>query len=104
DLRIQTSVRDLELEEEGIPLGIRGGDPAAWPDYHAALLAPEVVTAVASPAYIESHGMPGDVEALAQMRLIHLDEPVRVACDWKEWLESAGLQYRPQSRPLTIND
>jgi DNA-binding transcriptional LysR family regulator len=104
DLRIQTSVRDLELDEEGIPLGIRGGDPAAWPNYHAALLAPEVVNAVASPAFIESHGMPATIAALAQLRLIHLEEPARVACDWKEWFESAGHEYRPQSRPLTIND
>ena len=104
DLRIQTSVRDLELDEEGIPLGIRGGDPAAWPDYHAALLAPEVVNAVASPAFIESHGMPETIETLAQLRLIHLEEPVRAACDWKEWFEGAGHEYRPQSRPLTIND
>ena len=104
DLRIQTSVRDLDLEEEGIPLGIRGGDPAAWPGYHSALLAPEVVSAVASPSFIESHGMPADMAALAQMRLIHLDEPVREACDWKEWFGSAGHDYRPQSRPLTIND
>ena len=104
DLRIQTSVRDLDLEEEGIPLGVRGGDPAAWPGYHTALLAPEVVSAVASPSFIEQHGMPDSVAALAQLRLIHLEEPVREACDWKEWFESAGLTYRPQSRPLTIND
>ena len=104
DLRIQTSVRDLELDEEGIPLGVRGGDPAAWPNYHAALLAPEVVNAVASPSFIESHGMPDGMAALAQLRLIHLEEPARVACDWKEWFESAGYEYRPQSRPLTIND
>jgi len=104
DLRIHASVRDLELDEEGIPLGIRGGDPAAWPNYHAALLAPEVVNAVASPAFIESHGMPKTFAELAQLRLIHLEEPARVACDWKEWFESAGHEYRPQSRPLTIND
>ena len=104
DLRIQTSVRDLELEEEGIPLGVRGGDPAAWPDYNAELLAPEVVNAVASPAFIESHGMPETLEALAQLRLIHLEEPARVACDWKEWFESAGVDYRPQPRQLSIND
>ena len=104
DLRIHASVRDLELDEEGIPLGIRGGDPAAWPNYHAARLAPEIVTAVASPAFIESHGMPKTVAELAQLRLIHLEEPARVACDWKEWFESAGHEYRPQSRPLTIND
>lgn len=104
DLRIHASVRDLELDEEGIPLGIRGGDPATWPNYHAALLAPEVVNAVASPAFIESHGMPRTFDELAQLRLIHLEEPARVACDWKEWFESAGHEYRPQSRPLTIND
>lgn len=104
DLRIHASVRDLDLEEEGIPLGIRGGDPAAWPNYHAALLAPEIVTAVASPAFIEAHGMPRDVGELAQLRLIHLEEPARVACDWREWFASAGHEYRPQSRPLTIND
>jgi DNA-binding transcriptional LysR family regulator len=104
DLRIHASVRDLELDEEGIPLGIRGGDPATWPNYHAALLAPEVVNAVASPAFIESHGMPRTFAELAQLRLIHLEEPARVACDWKEWFESAGHEYRPQSRPLTIND
>lgn len=104
DLRIHASVRDLELDEEGIPLGIRGGDPAAWPNYHAALLAPEVVNAVASPAFIENHGMPTTFAELAQLRLIHLEEPARVACDWKEWFDSAGFEYRPQSRPLTIND
>lgn len=104
DLRIHASVRDLELDEEGIPLGIRGGDPAAWPNYHAALLAPEIVTAVASPAFIESHGMPKTFVELAQLRLIHLEEPARVACDWREWFASAGHEYRPQSRPLTIND
>ena len=104
DLRIHASVRDLELEEEGIPLGIRGGDPAAWPNYHAALLAPEIVSAVASPAFIEAHGMPRTMAELAQLRLIHLEEPNRVACDWREWFASAGHEYRPQSRPLTIND
>ena len=104
DMRIQTSVRDLDLEEESVPLGIRGGDPASWPNYHAALLAPEVVSAVASPVFIESHGMPQTFAELAQLRLIHLEEPARVACDWKEWLESAGHAYRPQSRPLAIND
>lgn len=104
DLRIHASVRDLELDEEGIPLGIRGGDPAAWPHYHAALLAPEVVNAVASPSFIESHGMPDSMATLAQLRLIHLEEPARVACDWKEWFESAGYQYQPQARLLTIND
>lgn len=104
DLRIQTSVRDLDLEEEPIPLGIRGGDPAAWPRYHAALLAPEIINAVASPAFVEAHGMPQTPEDLLRLPLIHLEEPVRQACDWTEWFASAGLRLPARSRRLTIND
>lgn len=104
DLRIQTSVRDLDLEEEPIPLGIRGGDPGHWPRYHSALLAEEVVNAVATPAYIEAHGLPETAADLLLHNLIHLEEPVRRACDWTEWFASAGLTYPKQARRLTIND
>ena len=104
DLRIQTSVRDLDLDEEPIPLGIRGGDPAKWPRYHAALLAPEVITVVASPAFVENHGYPGTPEELLKLPLIHLEEPVRSACDWPEWFASAGVRYPAQARRLAIND
>lgn len=104
DLRIQTSVRDLDLEEEPIPLGIRGGDPASWPRYHAALLAPETINAVASAAFVEANGMPKTPEDLLRQPLIHLEEPVRQACDWPEWFASAGLTYPKQSRRLAIND
>lgn len=104
DLRIQTSVRDLDLDEEPIPLGIRGGDPSHWPRYHSALLAEEVVNAVATPAYIEQHGLPGTPAELLRHNLIHLEEPVRRACDWTEWFSSAGLTYPAQARRLAIND
>lgn len=104
DLRIQTGVRDLELEEEQIPLGIRGGDPADWPRYHAALLSPEIIGAVASPAFIEAHGFPSTPEEVALHRLIWLEEPVRVACDWPDWFASAGVAYAPHGRRLAIND
>jgi len=104
DLRIQTSVRDLDLEEEAIPLGIRGGDPSAWPQYHAALLAPEVVNAVASPTYVEGLQAKPSLAEMTALRLIHLEEPVREACDWKEWFESAGIGYARPYRPLIIND
>ncbi|ASY55477.1 MULTISPECIES: LysR substrate-binding domain-containing protein [Sinorhizobium] len=104
DLRIQTGVRDLNLDEEPIPLGIRGGDPAQWPRYHAALLADEVITAVATPAYVEAHGMPKKPADLLRHSLIHLEEPVRRACDWTEWFASAGLAYPAQGKRLAIND
>ena len=105
DLRIQTSVRELDLEEESIPLAVRGGgDPVDWPRYHTALLAPEVINAVASPAFVEAHGMPRTPADLARHRLIWLEEPVRKACDWPEWFSSAGVRYPAQARRLAIND
>lgn len=104
DLRIQTGVRDIDLEDEPIPLGIRGGDPARWPHYHAELLAEEVVNAVATPAYIEAHGFPESAADLLRHNLIHLEEPVRRACDWAEWFASAGQAFRPQGKRLAIND
>jgi DNA-binding transcriptional LysR family regulator len=104
DLRIQTSFRDLDLEEESIPLGIRGGDPANWPRYHAAVLAPEVISAVASPAFVEKWGMPTCPEDLVEMPLIQLDEPFRAVCDWTEWFASAGIRYSTRGRRLAIND
>ena len=104
DLRIQTSVRDLDLDEEPIPLGIRGGTPAMWPRYHAAPIAAEVINAVASPAFIEAHGFPETPVDLTRFRLIDLEEPVRRACDWPEWFRSAGLSYQPRGQRLSIND
>jgi len=104
DLRIQTSVRDLDLDEEGIPLGIRGGHPSQWPSCHSAILAPEVVNAVTSPAYLEALGGPPDLAEMAHLRLIHLEEPVREACDWRDWFSSAGIAYAKPYRPLIMND
>ena len=104
DLRIQTSVRDVDLEEEPIPLGIRGGQPEDWPGYHSALLASEVIVPVASPSYVAVHGTPQTPQDLTQHRLIHLEEPVREACDWPQWFQSAGITYKPQARGLAIND
>ncbi len=104
DLRIQTADRDLDLENEPIPLGIRGGNPQDWPRYDAALMAPEVIYPVASPAYVERHGMPGSVAQLAGHRLIHLEEPVRKAADWATWFRSAGIDAATAGRGLSIND
>lgn len=85
DLRIQTADRDLDIRNENIELGVRGGRPEDWPDYDSALLAPEVIEAVASAAYLEKHGVPESVAHLTQHRLIHLEEPFRSACDWRQW-------------------
>ncbi|GAB5463832.1 LysR substrate-binding domain-containing protein [Hoeflea alexandrii] len=104
DLRIQTADRDIDIRNENIELGVRGGRPEDWPDYESALIAPEVIEAVASDAYLEKHGTPDSVASLTEHRLIHLEEPFRSACDWRQWFKSAGVNGVPANRGLAIND
>ncbi|WP_394690497.1 LysR substrate-binding domain-containing protein [Hoeflea sp.] len=104
DLRIQTADRDLDIRTEAIELGIRGGRSEDWPDYDSALIAPEIIEAVASTAYLEKHGPPQSIEHLTQHRLIHLEEPFRSACDWPQWFRSAGVNAALANRGLAIND
>lgn len=58
DLRIQTADRDVDLLAEGVPLGIRGGTAADWPDYDLLPIAKEEIYAVAGPSYTARAGIP----------------------------------------------
>lgn len=104
DLRLHASDRDLDIVAEGFPLGVRGGDPAQWPDCEAALLAREEIVAVAAPSFLRSRpaiGGPGDLPFDA---LIHLEEPYRPAASWEEWLASAGIAVRRLPGGFRAND
>lgn len=104
DLRIQTADRDVDLLAEGIPLGIRGGTAADWPDYELLRLADEEIYAVAGPAYTVRAGLPRTPAEMTFHRLIHLEEPFRPAANWKEWFRSAGINGAVANRGLLIND
>jgi DNA-binding transcriptional LysR family regulator len=104
DLRIQTADRDVDLLAEGVPLGIRGGTPADWPDYDLLPIAAEEIYAVAGPAYIARAGIPTTPADMTFHRLIHLEEPFRPAANWKEWFQSAGINGAVANRGLLIND
>ncbi|TJW17526.1 MAG: LysR family transcriptional regulator [Mesorhizobium sp.] len=105
DLRIQTADRDLDIIAEGIPLGVRGGEPKEWADYHALPLADEEIFPVVGTSYVAKFGKPETVEELATHRLIHLEEPFREAASWDEWFASAGASLSGDAgRGLRIND
>lgn len=104
DLRIQTADRDLDIIAEDIPLGVRGGEPREWPDYHALPLADEEIFPVAGANYVARFGLPQAVEDLPSHRLIHLEEPFREAASWDEWFQSAGVDIIDAGRGLRIND
>lgn len=104
DLRIQTSDRDLDLLGEGIPLAVRGGDPADWPLYHAEALAPEEIFPVCGASYLTQVARPLRAEDLLSCQLIHLEEPFRTAATWADWFASAGIAGRLAPKGLKIND
>lgn len=104
DLRIQTADRDLNLIDEKLPLGIRGGTPTTLPLYGLDILSPEEVYPVCSPGYVAHFGRPQAVADLLTHRLIHLEEPFRPAVTWSEWFESAGIDGRRTPKGLRIND
>ncbi|ESZ23059.1 LysR substrate-binding domain-containing protein [Mesorhizobium sp. L2C084A000] len=104
DLRIQTADRDLDIIAEGIPLGVRGGAPRDWPDYHSLPLADEEIFPVAGTSYAAKFGLPKFAAELATHRLIHLEEPYREAASWDEWFQSAGANLSDTARGLRIND
>ena len=104
DLRIQTADRDVDLLAENIPLGIRGGTAADWPDYELLPIAPEEIYAVAGPGYVQRAGLPKTPAEITNHHLIHLEEPYRPAATWKDWFRSAGINGAVARRGLTIND
>lgn len=76
DIHIELDLSDrmVSLEQEGFDLAIRHTD--APPDTHVAWqLCSTRSLLVASPAYLEHHGIPERPEALAQHRCLHYPRP-----------------------------
>lgn len=104
DLRIQTGDHDLDLVGEGIPLGVRGGNPADWPQYEARPLAAEEIWPVCGAGYLAGRERPAGPEELLGHQLIHLEEPFRQAATWRDWFGSVGVEGRRVPKGLQIND
>ncbi|MCV2870277.1 LysR substrate-binding domain-containing protein [Defluviimonas sp. WL0002] len=104
DLRIQTADRDLELETEGAPLGIRGGSAEEWPQLHAEVLASEEIYPVCGAKYLPQIRQPIQASDLLSCKLIHLEEPFRSATTWRDWFASVGVPGNQVPSGLKIND
>lgn len=104
DLRIQTGDHDLDLVGEGIPLGVRGGNPGDWPQYAAEPLAAEEIWPVCGAGYLAGRTRPQRPEELLDHQLIHLEEPFRQAATWRDWFASVGVDGRRVPKGLQIND
>ncbi len=103
DLRLQTTDKDLDLDQEGVSLGVRRG-LGDWTGYNAAAFATEVLRPMASPAFLTNEDMPETLSDLAASRLIHLEEPFRPRPTWRSWFEAHGVAYTDDRGGLRLND
>ncbi len=103
ELNLRTVDRDVDLLQEGVPLGIRHGD-GRWPDCEAARFEDEVLVPVCAPSCLERIGPVAAAGDLARAPLIHLDEPFRPAATWADWFAAQGVAWRPRGEGMRAND
>jgi len=103
DLRLQVVDKDLDLEHQNVSLGIRRGRDN-WAGYQSSSLAREELLAVASPAYLATHGVPGSVEDMLEHQFVHLEEPFRPRPRWRDWFLSFGQEFIDRGEGLRLND
>jgi len=103
DLRIETVDKDIDISAPATTLAVRRGD-GLWPGCAATEVAPEVLVAMASPAFLARHGLVGRIEDLPGLPLIHLDEPFRYRPGWKAFLAHFGVAWRDKGEGLRLND
>lgn len=103
DLRMQNSDRELDLDSEGISLGIRLGD-GDWPGYESYKIADEIIYPVASPMVMAAAPNLRSIPSLINQRLIHLEEPIRERPTWHDWFVHHNIATIAIKGGLRLND
>ncbi len=103
DLRIQTTDRDTDLEEDGTSLIVWRG-PGERAGYYSTRLMGERIYPVASPAFLKASKKINSIQDIAQATLLHLDEPYRLRPDWEDWFAHQTTEYEDKGHGLRFND
>ena len=103
DLRLQSSLREPELDHESIDLGIRLGT-GTWPGYDTAMIAKESIFPVAHPRLAAGTDAPRSIMDLTHQPLIHLEEPIRKRPGWHDWFAHHGHDVDLHKSGLRLND
>jgi DNA-binding transcriptional LysR family regulator len=98
EMQLYNSDRTLELPDDGISLAITNGR-TNWPGYEVHPFAPEVISPVCSPQYLQRHGPICSLEDLSGHRLLHLDDGYHDGITWTGFLGGFGIR-----RPLAPED
>jgi DNA-binding transcriptional LysR family regulator len=103
DLRLETVDRDVDIAAEVTTIAIRRGT-GSWPGYESALIAPERLRAIGSPALLSVLGPFNNLESLLSAPLIHLDEPHRPRPTWRDFFDHFGINGSVAGDGLRLND
>ncbi len=103
DLRLQTSEREPDIDAEGISLAVRRGT-GSWPGCESHLIAPEVISPIASPRVMAAAVNLRTVSTLAHHTLIHLEEPIRDRPSWADFFAHWNVPYQEPKTGLRLND
>ena len=103
DLRLQTSEREPDIGAEGISLAIRRGT-GTWPGCESHLIAPEVISPIASPRVMMAAANLRNIANLPNEKLIHLEEPVRERPGWAQFFAHWNMPYTEPRIGLCLND
>ncbi|MEO0567037.1 MAG: LysR substrate-binding domain-containing protein [Pseudomonadota bacterium] len=103
DLRLQTSEREPDIDAEGISLAIRRGS-GEWPGCNSHLIAPEVISPIASPRVNANAINLATVANLLNQSLIHLEEPIRERPGWADFFAHWHVPYSEPKTGLRLND
>ncbi len=98
DLRISSSLHQVEFAREDVDLAIRHGD-GNWPGLSTMRLCAEELFPVCSPQYLGESRKLRDPRALLSCTLLHLDD----GNDWRKWLDAAGIDDEDSIRGPVFN-
>jgi len=100
---MQQTEMELDLDQEGISLAVWRGN-GKWRGYHSALLAPESISILASPSWVQNNPPVASLSDLNNCSLIVLEEPHRYRPSWAEFFNAFGKVYKEHSGGLRLND
>lgn len=93
----------VNLYSESIDIGIRYGE-GGWAGVESELLFGEYVYPVCSPQYLTDNPRIKDINQLAELDLLHIEERVPTVANWHQWFTAVGVEIgRPKSK-LTYNN
>lgn len=101
EVRIELSIehRLASLEGREVDLAIRYG-AGAWPGLRTHLLMRETLFPVAAPDVAKRLGRQAPAERIAHEPLLHDSDTAQ----WRAWLASCGLRYRPRASDRRFED